>query len=286
MQAGGTAMDIPFPVHPDSQPRPDLVKLATHEPLLVEDAHWARWISHKRVLLAQSKVPIVVPAMDGGQFETMAGLVSARFRVVLPSGPIDQQGGFPWLGGICPNSALEFFQALTLSLQEDFALMVPDQDGRLVANLLSVCFPSGWNPADKLGRTLMSIHAPVADNQALQRASASMERAMLNKGPFVRYVWTISGNDRLSRAPGEDTLQQAQSLDQLWFRCERQITMPLEGKACLFLIRVFVAPYREVVNSASRQARMVQACRAMSPSMVQYKNISRAVDLILKTTNV
>ena len=275
----------PFPVHVERHPRPDLTKLGA-APLLIEDQAWAGWVSQKMEHVRDGSAPLVADGVSQATLSLWADWVAQAFRLRVPNGPIDSHGAFPWLGGLRPSDPHEFFVALTLSLQEDFALMVPDRHGGLSAQVLSVAFPSGWDPAEKLGLSLQDIHGPVADNAALQRGTPAMAQAMSSKGPFIRHVWTLAGNSRLGRAPHNDTLADIHRLDDLWFRCERQVTIPLSGHASLFLIRVFVASYLDVVSTPERQERIIDALRAMSPATIRYKNISRAVDLILKSTHV
>ena len=47
---------------------------------------------------------------------------------------------------------------LTLKFEEDFAIM---HKGKM--ETVSVCFPSGWIPKEKLGKHLSAIHEPIAD---------------------------------------------------------------------------------------------------------------------------
>jgi hypothetical protein len=272
-------------VQEDSRPKADLVKLGG-EPILVEDDAWPAWAEQKRRSIAQHQAPLVAPGVCTGDLSDWAQAIGGMLAQQIARGPITAQGCFPWIGGVTPDNPIAFFQALTVSLQEDFALMVPDHSGELTAQVLSVCFPSGWDPREKLGRSLAQIHAPVADNKALQQATPAMTQAMVSKGPFIRYVWTLAGDNRRSRAPGQDTLSQVSSVDALWFRCERQITIPLAGQACLFLIRVFVARYLDVINTPARHQRIVAALSAMTPAMLAYKNISRAANLILESSHV
>jgi hypothetical protein len=198
-----------------------------------------------------------------------------------PSGPIDKQGGLAWLGGFQPQSAYEFFQALTLSLQEDFVVMRPGTDGHLRASLLSVAFPSGWRPEEKLGQSMFEIHTLVAETQALQRSARALSEAMQSKGPFVRYVWTLSGSGALSRDPGEDSFVNISKAEQLWFRCERQITVPLFEQGSLFLIRVFVEPLHETLAVPGRRDRLMRSLASMSDAVLAYKGIARAREILL-----
>ena len=271
-------LPAPFPVEESFQVKPDLAKLGS-EPLWMEDRDWPRWTAKKRQLMAQGCCPIFA----GGLTERdWAALQQAVIQALAsPSGPINTRGGLAWLGGFEPRSAVEFFQALTLSLQEDFVVMRPGMDGHLRASLLSVAFPSGWRPEKKLGQSMFEIHTPVAENQALQRSARALSEAMQCKGPFVRYVWTLSGSGALSRDPAEDSFANISKAEQLWFRCERQITVPLFEQGSLFLIRVFVEPLHETLAAPGRRDRLMQSLASMSDAVLAYKGITRARELLL-----
>lgn len=159
--------------------------------------------------------------------------------------------------------------------------MVPDEEGALRAQILSVYFASGWAPQEKLGQSMAAIHEPVAENQALIRSTTAMSQAMLHKGPFVRSVWTLAGSDALARAPGEDTMGSISQVEDLWFRSERQVTVPLAGEASLFLIRVDVRPLVQMIQAPQHRAILEAALRSMSPEVLRYKSIERAARLIL-----
>ncbi len=167
---------------------------------------------------------------------------------------------------------------LALSLQEDLALMANTPRG-LVAEALSVAFASGWDPAHKIGRPLFEIHAPVAEGDALRAASDNLARAMVRKGPFLRYVWTIADSDALARPPAQRVV--AARPDALWFRCERQVTLPLAAlDRSLFLIRVFVAPLAEVAGDAVRRALLASALASMSDEVVRYKGLESVREVL------
>lgn len=274
--------ETPFPVEAHFSVRPDLAKLGD-APLLVQDSDWPQWAAAKREAVFAGEVPLMDAHLDGARWLGLVRDVTATLYRLMPAGPMDADGSFPWLGGLRTENPNEFFAALTISMQEDFALMVPDARGQLVARVLSVTFPSGWDPKKKLGMPLLGIHAPVADNQMLQRATPSIEQAILSKGPFVRYVWTLAGSGALKRAAGEDTLAHARTINDLWFRCERQVTVPIAGIACLFLIRVFVAPLTQMLSVSGRLPVLKAALLSMSPEMLDYKGIRRAAEIVLES---
>ena len=271
-------LPAPFPVEESFQVKPDLAKLGS-EPLWMEDRDWPRWTAKKRQLMALGRCPIFAKGLTERDWAAIQQAVI--HALASPSGPINTRGGLAWLGGFEPQSAVEFFQALTLSLQEDFVVMRPGMDGHLRASLLSVAFPSGWRPEEKLGQSMFEIHTPVAENQALQRSARALSEAMQCKGPFVRYVWTLSGSGALSRDPAEDSFANISKAEQLWFRCERQITVPLFEQGSFFLIRVFVEPLHETLAAPGRRDRLMQSLASMSDAVLAYKGITRARELLL-----
>ncbi len=273
--------DPPFPVEVPYQVRPDLQKLGDR-PLVIVDDQWSSWVAQKRHQIRAGTLPLVGAAMSAEALSHVTGLLSRWFWEQVPNGPLRPDGSFGWIGGVKPRSDIEFLVGLTLSLQEDFAVMIPDADGSLRAQILSVYFASGWSPKEKLGQSMAAIHEPVAENRALMKSTAAMSQAMVSKGPFVRYVWTLAGSDALARAPGQDTMASVARWEDLWFRSERQITVPLWGRASLFLIRVDVRPLVQMVETPERRAVLEAALRSMSPEVLAYKSIERAARLILE----
>ena len=176
------------------------------------------------------------------------------------------------------GDALRLLGALALSVQEDLVLMEQGADGAVRAALLQVAFPSAWDPATKVGQDLFGLHAPVADNAQLQAAASRLATALISKGPFVRWVWTVTADPRWRawpplqrrrrRCPAQDMAPPP-----LYFRLERQATMPLGEGYGLFLIRVQVRPLEEVLSQPGRLALLQASLRSMSDAMVRYKNL-------------
>ena len=190
--------------------------------------------------------------------------------------------------------ALRLLATVSLALQEDLVLMAwpPGEPAArpagspahgLLAQAMSVVFPSGWDPAAKLGQPLMAIHQPVADGGPLRDASLNLSRAMVEKGPFERFVWTLSADADLARWPDALAPARPDDLDpeRLFFRIERQVTLGLpDWRAALFLIRVRVAPLGEVACDGPRRARLLAALESMSDATLAYKNLHRLRDSV------
>jgi len=273
----------PFPVEVPYRARPDLEKLGD-APLLHEDQHWNEWIQEKEKHHHAGELLLLDPNVTSDELQEMTTAIRMFFRANAPHGPIDASGAFPWRGGLRPRDPNGFLTTLSLSIQEDFALMQMSRSGDLHAAALSICFPSGWYPREKIGRSMQALHEPVADNAPLQRAMPAMSTAICTKGPFIRHTWTLTGDGARARRPGDDSTALLTRAEQLWFRCERQITIPLLDKAVLFLIRVLMAPFDQVITNADRLDRLSAALNSMSPEMLAYKNLCHAHVLVMAHT--
>lgn len=160
---------------------------------------------------------------------------------------------------------------------EDFCLLLTEEgESRLVGG--SVCSPARWRLAEKLGRPLDAIHAPVPGYaETLDRPVARL-LAQLKPGKLVwRLNWGLSDDPE----PFQLTAAAARPLvatmagERLWLRVERQTLrrLPASG-AVVFTIRTYIARLDAVVATATTAAELAGAIRAMSPAMRDYKGIA------------
>lgn len=178
--------------------------------------------------------------------------------------------------------------ALGLALQEDLAWMEAPAPGASVhAAMLHVCWPSGWDPATKAGLDFAAIHAPVADGEALRAAATPLSRVLVERGPLVRFVWTLSPDAARSHHPAE--VASASPDAPIHFRCERQVALPLgrfddgaAGGAALFMIRLHVAPLDRVAPPGPRRATLHDALASMSDAVVGYKRLAALRERVLR----
>jgi hypothetical protein len=314
-EAGLPHQAIPFPVEPIYRIAPDLRKLGPGEPHFQLDREWPCYLREKLALLVgdaancrvmagkqgieqalwavaellASEIPEQVRIDDDGLSLTQLGLrLDRTARRSLSSldpssSPLDSQtlqGVRLHLESLSPVERLA--DALALSVQEDLVLMA-GPPGADQASMFHVCFPSHWSPGDQRAASFARLHAPVPHNGRLLAGSRNLISAMLSKGPFQRYVWSLTPtpdldqNPRRSRKPpepGED------AIGDLWFRSERQTTRALGGDIALFTIRVYVAPLREVLDPG-RARLLAAAIRSMDGALLSYKGLEgRRDDLI------
>jgi hypothetical protein len=170
-----------------------------------------------------------------------------------------------------PESAA--FDDFALSIQEDFALLGAGADGRGRTLLVDVRFPSGWRPERLAEADFSEIHGPVPNFPLDDKAARAMVRAMVERGPYVRFVWTVSPVPDLDQHPDRlDRRAAWATASQLWLRVERQVTVPFSKVQCgLFLIRVHMTPIS--TYGRSERDRLRHALEVMPEDVRAYKGL-------------
>ena len=162
---------------------------------------------------------------------------------------------------------------LGLAIEDDVVIM---HKGKLEACF--VAFPSSWNAGEKVGKTLAELHEPIADNEALVRASDGIMRAMTSGQSYHRYTWGISSLDGYSNHPLYEK-PEFDSLDDLTFRVEHERTMTIIDKeTAVFLIHVDTYPLEEVLKTDFGLIK--GAIDSMSESVLEYKNLIKVKELM------
>ncbi|GGE54264.1 heme-dependent oxidative N-demethylase family protein [Actibacterium pelagium] len=126
-------------------------------------------------------------------------------------------------------------------VQEDLCLLESRGDEyQLVAAVL--CFPSGWTLAEKLGRSMIRIHAPVSvyDEMAAKRVGRLMNGVQPDR-PIMRWNGNFKSDAELFTPETEaDHHRPRQKETPEYFRSERQCLVRLpETRAILFSIHTY-----------------------------------------------
>jgi len=162
---------------------------------------------------------------------------------------------------------------LGLAIEDDVVIM---HKGKLEACF--VAFPSSWNAGEKVGKSLAELHEPIADNEALLRASNGIMRAMTSGQSYHRYTWGISSLNGYSNHPLYEK-PEFDSLDNLTFRIEHERTMTVtEGTTAVFLIHVDIYPLKEVLKTDFGLIK--GAIDSMTDSILEYKNLFKVKELM------
>ena len=146
-----------------------------------------------------------------------------------------------------------------------------------------LCFASGWSLADKIGKTMAQIHAPVPGfaEHVGKPADLLLKRLRANR-PVVRINGAIQATHQLNLAPALAAQWQAARADVTpqnagdlcVLRLERQTLsrLPRCGGA-LFTIHTYLHPISEVAAAPMRARRMASVLRTMPADTREYKGI-------------
>lgn len=234
-------MLMPFEIDVPYRMRPNMRPLGENEPITYQDKDYDVYISEKKKILAQAY---------GNNWN-------------------------PYLY----KKVLEYLQCDTmkdaiLKYQEDFVVWAPNINGQLSVQMASVCFPSGWAPSTKINKSFTEIHEPVADNEMIMKAADSIAKMITEKGPFVRSVWTIANSPDLNRHPSVKKPWTNERLEDMWYRCERQVTVPLDD-AAIFFIRTYTVPLLSVDVE-----RIRKSIYSMTNDTLAYKDLHYVVEVL------
>ena len=189
------------------------------------------------------------------------------------------------------SGVARLIDALALACQEDIVIMRATTQGPGDAEALHVCFPSGWDPREKAGRNFRAIHKPVGDNARLLKSSENVMKALLTKGPYVRFSFGLSANPALdnhpvtrpAKPPADFWNDPDTAIDGIYVRMERQTTFPMPDlDRGLFTIRVYVNPVKaRIAADPSLAPRLRSLVETAIPEVRDYKGITEMSPALL-----
>lgn len=181
--------------------------------------------------------------------------------------------------------------ALMNQLQEDVAVVsvAPRGDAANWLSLLHVSLPSHWAPGEKIGRDFASFHAPVPGFERMAMVQQQLVDAMINKGPYVRFVWSFVTDTRLNHHPTAPVgtnveIWRGRTFDPqlrspFFLRVERQVTLGLpEVNSALFFIRVSFIDGLAIRENSAQCTQLLGALRSMTSESRRYKGIEPCFD--------
>lgn len=179
--------------------------------------------------------------------------------------------------GSVPDSNLHPLDAAGQLVQEDLCLLV-ERGGAPHLDAASLCFPSYWRLADKLGRPMAEVHHPVA--HYAHELAAKVDRFIARlppDRPVWRRNWSIH-DDPAYFLPDRTPPREVDPPDGLWLRSERQTLRRLRTPSTvLFTIRTQQVPLAVLAERPDTATRMADAIAAWSPELVAYKGGHGAV---------
>jgi hypothetical protein len=163
-------------------------------------------------------------------------------------------------------SGLHPLDAAGRRVQEDLCILVL-RDGAPHLDAASLCFPSYWRLADKLGHPLADVHGPVPH---YARELAGKVDGFLRRLQPGRMVWRR--NWSIHDDPTYFLPEPGPAGDALYLRSERQVLRRLDTPdTVLFTIRTQQVPLAVVAQRPDIARRMAESIAGWSPELVAYK---------------
>lgn len=170
-------------------------------------------------------------------------------------------------------------------MQEDFCLMRSAPEGYVLC-AASVCFPSRWLLAEKIGQPMAQIHAPVPGYAEKLRSPVNRFFEQIRSDrPVWRLNWSIVDSPDLFLLQSWDVnpnLNAANAGEKLWIRVERQTLRRLpQSRNILFTIRTYVSSLSLLETNPSAAKGLAAAIQQVSPEMQRYKTLLPIREVLL-----
>ena len=140
-----------------------------------------------------------------------------------------------------------------LSVQEDLCLIQRTNEGWHL-EAASLCFPSRWRLADKIGRNMALVHGPVEGYPEFLEKKVTAFFDRLSPNPVWRRNWFVHPDDSLYQPDepvgGDPIIPSSDIGEKLFVRSERQTLRALDLPGwILFTIRVQQTPLKNLIDT-------------------------------------
>jgi len=191
------------------------------------------------------------------------------------------------IGAIAGGRAFEDLAAVNAGIEEDvFILDVARGSPRLAG--FAACFPSRWDPRERLGQGVEALHGPVPHVEGLL---GPIERFLGRIGEddgFYRLSWSLTDDpnpDQFQVRHAEDfgpPIDASTALDVVYYRYEIQhfAAVP-QAEAVLFILRIRQTPVRSLLDRPDLAAGLAAALADWDAAMRAYKGWGHYGDALL-----
>lgn len=173
------------------------------------------------------------------------------------------------------------FDALAMQVQEDMAIWRQEGEDEWLG-VIHLKFPNHWDPQEKIGRSFMAVHQPVAHFDKLSKIAPKLVDGMIQRGPFVRFAWGIATDKELNHHPEKKGRAFNPLAPELFVRVERQTLHPFPTVgAALFTIRTYFEDCKGWNDQGPLRSALIQAIKGMSSEALAYKGLRQSKQEIL-----
>jgi hypothetical protein len=198
------------------------------------------------------------------------GLVEEVWQVALGLGQVEE-----------PVDGERDLETLARLWEAD--LLVMESASKKVA-AAAVSFPSSWDPAGAVGKTLDDVHGVVP---RLNPQIGVMINRFLDKVPpgksYCRENWSFTRTEELDYHPavGRRRLDESVTLDELFLRVEHQLFTGIPG-GVLMGIRIEVCPLKDLAADPEVWRTVAEKIRSMPADVAEYKSMDGAIERMLE----
>ena len=270
-------MSLPyFPVDADDFKLTMGLKPLRGENWIEVDCHYEAEINIKRQLIANQR-DAVFATTPGAKFAEADVIKRIQANLSANHPQINQTP--------VPEESNDLIKAASL-VQEDLVIMQETDDGFRLTSAV-VCFPSAWDLAKKVGKSMREIHAPIPHVNKEIGNSIDLFFNNMKAGKNVqRFNWGLYDNAalfqpnwwRARQSPAQITA--ANIGDSTFLRVEKQTLQRLSNdRDTLFTIRIFNTPLAEVAKDPTRAAILLNSLKTMPADYQDYKSIKKYKNL-------
>lgn len=229
-------------------------------------APWLRWSMRDDTAARAAALDAVRAWIEG----TLGAEAPAVMAEVAEAASVEAAGAE--VGSDERSDRRAWWWALSQAVQEDLVVM---HRGPAAGEpiLMHVCFPSAWRPQAIAEADFQAIHGPVPGFVDAAAQAVSMFDTMVERGPYLRFVWSLVADDVLDHHPDEGGARSWEAGATGFLRVERQLTVPFPAVgASLFIIRTVVRPFAALTSD--ERAVIAEAVAALPPDVRVYKGMA------------
>ena len=164
----------------------------------------------------------------------------------------------------------------------DDLLIMEKLDEHYCLTAASLCSPSNWHLAEKIGQPMARIHDPVPTlhEKLTPKIDRFFDHLTVGK-PVQRFNWSLQANNKLAQLPENNVIHAANT--PLYYRCERQtLTRLPQTNAIAFTIKVYIYPMMHLTQVPNALTQLKSAINAMPKAVAGYKDIIYFAPALLK----
>jgi hypothetical protein len=237
----------------------------------------------ERLALLHSAREVIYQELPGyrGAIEELAHLILDNLQEFHSDRYLFGEGALTHIatGRTISLAADDLLLQISSIIGEDLVVLSREGDEwKIVAG--AVIFPSRWKLAEKIGKGMDSVHAPVP---GYATALAPFMTATFDKITPDRAVWRKNWSLHSTKDLHQPTsIHDVAEPDQYWWRTERQtLTRSRVGDFLYFTIRNRAEPLAWIKEDSEAAAQFAQTLASYSPETVEYKGLQRDHQLII-----